>query len=194
MFDLHVIVSFRVSTQHCFIVCLGFKLALCLLVNWSSLKQWCFRIQEPWAQTQSNGSEYYHSFCCFASVFCLFTIITLGPNYKVLEFKGVFTQGKSHSSLALVRTKGKKWYIVAIFCHFGSFSHHTVCSGPNQLKRIKMQSIDNIRFTCWLDVSLNAFPKLLSIGQKERAGRSHRCSRNTDRVKCSRRHTAIIER
>ncbi len=31
----------------------------------------------------------------------------------------------------------------------------------NQLKRTKMQSRDNICFTCWLDVSLNAFPKLL---------------------------------
>ncbi len=51
--------------------------------------------------------------------------------------------------------------IVAIFCRFGSLSHHTVCSGPNQLKRTKMQSGDNIRFTYWLDVSLNAFPKLL---------------------------------
>ncbi len=66
---------------------------------------------------------------------------------------------KSDSSLALVRTKGKKLYIVAIFSRFGSFSHHTVFSGPNQLKRTKMQSRDN--FTCWLDVSLNAFPKLL---------------------------------
>ncbi len=58
-------------------------------------------------------------------------------------------------------TKGKQLYIVAIFSHFGSFSHHTVCSRPNQLKLTKMQLRDNIRFTCWLDVSLNAFPKLL---------------------------------
>ncbi len=29
------------------------------------------------------------------------------------------------------------------------------------LVRTKMQSHDNIRFTCWLDVSLNALPKLL---------------------------------
>ncbi len=71
------------------------------------------------------------------------------------------TPGKSNSSLAFVRTKGKKIYIVAIFSRFGSFSHHTVCSGPNQLKRTKMQSRDNIRFTCWLGVTLNAFPTLL---------------------------------
>ncbi len=61
--------------------------------------------------------------------------------------KGVFTPGKSDSSLALVRTKGKTLYIVAIFSRFGSFSHHTVCSGLNQLKRTKMQSCDKIRFT-----------------------------------------------
>ncbi len=42
-----------------------------------------------------------------------------------------------------------------------------VCSGPKQLKRTKMQSRDNIRFTCWLDVSLNKFPNCFSIGQKE---------------------------
>ncbi len=52
--------------------------------------------------------------------------------------KGVFTPGKSDSSHALVRTKGKKCNIVAIFSRFGAFSHHTVCSGPNQLKRPKM--------------------------------------------------------
>ncbi len=80
---------------------------------------------------------------------------------SIQKFMGVFTPGKSDSSLALVWTKGKKLYIVPIFSRFGSFSHHTVCSGPNQLKRTKMQSRDNIRFTCWLDVSLNAFPKLL---------------------------------
>ncbi len=85
------------------------------------------------------------------------------------EPKGVFTLGKSNSSLALVRTIGKKLYIVAIFSRFGSFSHHIFCSGPNQLKRTKMQSRDNIRFTCWLDVSLNAFVNCFSIGQKERA-------------------------
>ncbi len=33
-----------------------------------------------------------------------------------------------------------------------------------------MQSSDNIRFTCWLDVSLNAFPKLL-FAWSERACR-----------------------
>lgn len=27
----------------------------------------------------------------------------------------------------------KKWYTVPFFGHFGSFSHRTVCSGPNQL-------------------------------------------------------------
>ncbi len=85
-------------------------------------------------------------------------------------FKGVFTPGKSDSLLALVRTKRTKLYIVAIFSRFGSFTHHTVCSGPNQLKRTKMQSRDNIRFTCWLDVSLNCF----SIGQKERVGKFQR--------------------
>ncbi len=73
---------------------------------------------------------------------------------KLNQTKGVFTPGKSDSSLALVRTKGKKLYIVAIFSRFGSFSHHSVCYGPNQLKRTKMQSRDNIRFTCWLDVNL----------------------------------------
>ncbi len=82
-------------------------------------------------------------------------------------FKGVFTSGKSDSSYALVWAEGKKLYIVAIFSHFGSFSHHTVCSGPNQLNLTKTLSRDNIRFTCWLDVSLNVFPKLL-FDQKER--------------------------
>ncbi len=69
--------------------------------------------------------------------------------------------GKSDSSLALVRTKGKKLCIVVIFSRSGSFSHQTVCSGPNQMKRTKMQSRDNIRFTCWLDGSMKAFPKLI---------------------------------
>ncbi len=81
--------------------------------------------------------------------------------WKDYPFKGVFTSGKSDSSHASVRAEGKKLYIVAIFSHFGFFSHHTVCSGPNQLKLAKTLSRDNIRFTCWLDVSLNVFPKLL---------------------------------
>ncbi len=56
-----------------------------------------------------------------------------------------------------------------------------------------MQSRDNICFTCWLDVSLNAFPKLLFDW---RAGKFQRCSPevNKDRSKCIRQHTAIMER
>lgn len=53
------------------------------------------------------------------------------------------------SSVHLVRTKGKQLYIVAFFSFFGSFSHHTDCFGPNQLKRTKMQSHDNIHITHW---------------------------------------------
>ncbi len=63
------------------------------------------------------------------------------------------------SPIVHVLRSGPKVYIVAILSRFGSFSHHPVCSGPNQLKRTKMQSRDNIRFTCWLDVSLNTFPQ-----------------------------------
>ncbi len=33
-----------------------------------------------------------------------------------------------------------------MFSRFGSFSHHTVCSSPNQPQQTKMQSRDNIRF------------------------------------------------
>ncbi len=64
---------------------------------------------------------------------------------EVLFFRVVFTAGKSDSSLALVRTKCKKLYIVAILSVLVLFTH-TVCSGLNQLS----QSRDIIRFTCWL--------------------------------------------
>ncbi len=101
--------------------------------------------------------HYTVHYCC-SSMPCLSETRQFLPSSSIW---GCIHTGKSDSSLALVRTKDKKVYIVAMFSHFGSFSHHTVCSGPNQLKRTKMQSRDNIRFTCWLDVSSNAFPKLL---------------------------------
>ncbi len=68
----------------------------------------------------------------------------LGPSGPLLVSKDVFTKGKSDSSLALFRTKGKKLYIVAIFSRFGSFSHHTVFSCPNQLKRPKMPKCSHV--------------------------------------------------
>ncbi len=56
-------------------------------------------------------------------------------------------------------------WVKSYFCFISTqkvfSSLHNSQSGPNQLKRTKMQSCDRIHFTCWLDVSLNAFPKLL---------------------------------
>lgn len=48
-----------------------------------------------------------------------------------------------------------------VFSGFASFSQHTDCSDPDQLKQTKVQSCDNIHVTHWPDVSLNMFPNLL---------------------------------
>ncbi len=75
--------------------------------------------------------------------------------------KGVFTPGNSDSSLALVQTKGKKIIHCSYFLPFWFLftPHCLLWSEPAETT--KMQSRENIRFICWLDVSLNVFPKLL---------------------------------
>ncbi len=63
-----------------------------------------------------------------------------------------------------------KIHIVAIFSRFGSFSHHTnLLFSETNLNAV-------IRFTCWLDVSLKAFPKR-RFDWSERARFFQRCSR-----------------
>lgn len=76
----------------------------------------------------------------------------------------------SHLWLALLDLDQKKkyMYIYTFISTFSSFSHHTGCSGPNQLmslvKQTKMQphkSQKNIDITRWPHASWNMFPKLL---------------------------------
>ncbi len=57
-----------------------------------------------------------------------------------------------------------------------------------------MQSRDNIRFTCWLDVSLNAFPKLLFDWSERVFRKIPTVLPEVNKDKDRRQHTAIIER
>lgn len=57
----------------------------------------------------------------------------------------------------------EKWFKVAFFNRFGSFSHRTVCSGQNQLKQTKIQqrkSREDIHIVHWPHLYWNIFPKL----------------------------------
>ncbi len=54
-----------------------------------------------------------------------------------------------------------------------------------------MQSRDNIRFTCWLDVSLNAFPELLFDWTERARGKTPAV---LPEVNKDIEHTAIMER